>query len=614
VPGIFGYFDPEHLLANDSLEKMASAFAAYGGDFDIALDVGEIGGFGIVNYRGSPLITVGSAGRRYAVLGQLDTVEGIAKTSHDEVALLCFGGEQLADLSQLRGSFLTVVHYPSTQTLKIASDHFGSLPMYLYRYRSALIFASQIKAILAVLPERPQINMESVATMLSIGEVIGNRTLVSCIETLPAASCLTIKPAGESVERYWEYRYEEDVSISWDKAVNSTGSALAKAVARCTVGKASPAVPLSGGLDSRFVLDLACRGGAKPCAYTWGISGCRDLSYAQDVAARLGVPHDRFFFESDYLARTSDLGVWLTEGHIPATNFHVLPYVGELASRGHDVLLDGFAGDGVMGGNFISDAWLNGNDVTNSAEAIWQWRRTGFDGNWPHSCIESFHAIGGSIFRQTYLEYAGTSSMDKAMAFLIDNRVRRITTCGTELFRSRIPVRQPFMDIDVIDTLRVVPHAWRKRHRFYFEVMRRHAHVSARAPYQRTMLPVTMPYWITWFSLAGQRGVAEVFSRLGLGDPFPGKSPSDFAGWMRGALRNYVEGILLDERTLDRGVVPADLIRQAVDVHMMQGRNLSSLIGAMLTIELFCRLFLDDVASSISKFREYEMERVGNRP
>lgn len=612
MPGIFGYFDPDHLLAHDALERMANAFASYGGNFDRAVDRGELAGFGIANYHGSPLIAGERSGRQYAVLGQLDALAGLPGASHDEIARRCFGEELAADLGKLRGSFSAVVLGPDAQTLTIISDHFGSLPMYLYRYRSAVLFASQIKAILAVLPERPRLDTDSVATMLSIGEVVGNRTLVSGIETLPAASCLTISRVGESLERYWEYRYQESHLIAWDDAVDQTGRALAAAVSRCVSDLASAAVPLSGGLDSRFVLDLACRGNARPRAYTWGIPGCRDLSYARNVAARLGVPHARFFFEPDYLARVGDLGVWLTEGHIPATNFHVLPYVGELASHGHDVLLDGFAGDVVMGGNFISDAWLHSGDVIRSGAAIWEWRRMGFDSKWQHPEIDQLRSAGGEIFRSAYADYCGDSPMDKAMAFLIDNRLRRTTTCGTELFRSRIPVRQPFMDVDVIDAIRVLPHEWRKRHRFYLEVMRRHAPVSAKASYQRTMLPATVPYWMTWCSLAGQRGLAEVFSRLGLGDPFPGKSPSDFAGWMRGALRSYVEKVLLDERTLDRGAVPADLTRDVVDTHMTKGRNLSSLIGAMLTIELFCRLFLDDVASSISKFGAHEMARVGS--
>lgn len=190
--------------------------------------------------------------------------------------------------------------------------------------------------------------------------------------------------------------------------------------------------------------------------------------------------------------------------------------------------------------------------------------------------------------------------MDKAMAFLIDNRVRRTTNCGTELFRSSLFVRQPFMDTDFIDVIRTIPHQWRKRHRFYLATIKKYAPLSTRAPYQRTMLPASSPYWLSWLALATQRGTVEMAKRLGLSDPYPGKSPSDFPSWFRGALRSWVETILLDDRTLDRGVIPADAVRDAVGLHMKRERDLSSLIGAMLSVELFCRVFLDDLEGSIS--------------
>ncbi|MBN8502825.1 MAG: hypothetical protein J0M19_17045 [Sphingomonadales bacterium] len=564
---------------------------------------------GIVDHSGSGLISGDAAQYRYAVVGRLDAIAGSPKATHDEIARRSFGSDEAVDLASLRGSYSALVHDVKHATLTLISDHFGSLPMYVCRYRTAILFASQLKAILAVVPEPPQLDQDSVATMLSIGEVVGNRTLVAGIETIPAASRVTLSRAGVVIERYWTYCYEEDHALSWGDAVERAGETLKTSVARCIANSDSPAVPLSGGLDSRFVLDLACQRGARPRAYTWGVAGCRDLSYAAETAHRLGVEHDRFIFSPDYLSSVGELGVWITEGHIPATNFHVLPYVGELAAHHHDVLLDGFAGDGVMGGNFISDAWLRSRNVPESSEAIWKWRRSGFDGHWPHNAILPFQQIAGDLFRRAYLGYAGESPMDKAMAFLLDNRVRRITTCGSELFRSRVSVRQPFMDVDLIDAIRVIPHQWRKRHRFYLDVMRRYAPVSAKAPYQRTMLPATAPYWMTWCSLAGQRGAAEACSRLGLPDPFPGKSPSDFAGWMRGPLRGYIEGILLDRRTLDRGVIPANLIRDAVTLHTRGERNLSSLIGALLTIELFCREFLDELSSSIEKFGSHAMAR-----
>lgn len=605
MPGIFGYFDPDQQLPGSTLDKMARVL-----EMDptshAAIERTEIGGFGIVNYAGFDRIAGDSAVSRYAVFGRLDALSpGDVFVPHADIANHCFGGEAIRDIESIRGSFVAVVHEHRNGSMTLLTDRFASQPLYLFWHGPVCYFASQLKAILAVLPERAIVDSESVASMLSMGEVIGNRTLVAGINTLPAATRLTLSRGGKRSHRYWQYLYEEDVSNNWDAAVERSGSALRTAVARCASNGGmlpSLAVPLSGGLDSRFVLDLAHQQKFQPYAYTWGTSDCRDIRYAQNVAHRLGCPHETYVFQQDYLASMADHGVWLTEGHTPATNFHVLPYVDKMVSQGHDVLLDGFAGDVVLGGNFIADAWLDSNDVNESAIALWRWRRSGFDGLWQHSGLSKTRTAAEEIFIDAYSGYPGLKPMDKVMAFLIDNRLRRTTNCGTELFRSRLFVRQPFMDADFIDVIRTLPHQWRKRHRFYLAVIKKYAPLSASAPYQRTMLPASSPFWMNWFALATQRGMVEMAKRLGLPDPYPGKSPSDFPSWFRGALRTFVETVLLSDRTLDRGVIPADAVRDAVGLHMRRERDLSSLIGAMLSVELFCRVFLDDLGSSISEF------------
>lgn len=603
MPGIFGYFDPDQHLPSSTLDRMALVFGA-AATKNATIERTETGGIGIANYAGFDLIAGDSTVSRYAVFGRLDAL-GPEDTfvPHADIAKHCFGGEAIRDIESIRGSFVAVVHERRNGSMTLISDRFASQPLYLFWHGSVCYFASQLKAILAVLPGRAVIDRESVASMLSVGEVIGNRTMVVGINTLPAATRMTLSREGKRSHRYWQYLYEEDASSNWDAAVERSGSALRTAVARCVRnGDTLPslAVPLSGGLDSRFVLDLAHQQGFQPYAYTWGTNDCRDIRYAQDTARRLGCPHTTYLFQPNYLITMAERGVWLTEGHASATNFHVLPYVNNMVAQGHDLLLDGFAGDVVLGGNFIADAWLDSSDVTESAGALWRWRRNGFDGIWQHPGLSETRTAAEKIFIDTYLGYPGNKPMDKAMAFLIDNRLRRTTTCGTELFRSSLFVRQPFMDTDFIDVIRTIPHQWRKRHRFYLATIKKYAPLSTRAPYQRTMLPASSPYWLNWFALATQRGTVEIAKRLGLSDPYPGKSPSDFPSWFRGALRSWVETILLDDRTLDRGVIPADAVRDAVGLHMKRERDLSSLIGAMLSVELFCRVFLDDLEGSIS--------------
>lgn len=602
MPGIFGFFDPSQRLSGLILDDMARALGALPGCF--ATERTAMGGFGVANYAGAELIG-GRLASRYAVFGQLDAMHADdISTTHAAIAKQCFGEDGVKSVEHIRGSFVAVVSNLGDGSLTLITDRFATQPLYLCWHEEICYFASQLKAILAVVPIPAEIDRQSVATMLSIGEVVGNRTLIAGIQTLPAATCLTLSKQGRQYRQYWQYIYDESLDSDWQSSVERVGQALNTAVARNVRNASSLVVPLSGGLDSRFVLDLACQNEVKPTAYTWGTEGCRDIRYAQDIARRLECHHEAKIFKADYLASMADRGVWLTEGQTPATNFHVIPYVDMLVSRGHDLLLDGFAGDVVLGGNFIADAWLDSNDLDDAAGAIWNWRRKGFDSGWQPEGLGEIRGGAKTVFMESYSGYLGRTPMDKAMAFLIDNRLRRTTNCGTEIFRSRLKTRQPFMDADFMESISVLPHRWRKRHRFYLDVMKRFAPLSAGAPYQRTMLPASLPYWANWFSLAGQRGVAEAAKRFGLPDPFPGKSPSDFPAWFRGGLQPYVRNVLLSERTLDRGVIPADVIRETINQHMENKRDMSSLIGTMLSLELFCRLFFDDFKNSVPKFNK----------
>jgi len=587
MPALFGFFDPDAQLPADALRQMA----------DVLRQPGEIAP--LLELRGQHWQSAKIAYPGEAAFGQDFLVNGVAAFIHPAQDFKTFfaavkqgrGGDVA-----LRGSFCAVI-VEAEDTLSLVSDRYGTQPLYIYQAGSLLLFATQVKAIAALLGTARKINLDAVNAMLSFGEVLGNETLLAGVETLPAGSVLRIGPNGVQKSRYWQYTYEENTKLDWSQAVEQSGRLLKAAIDESAAFSCRPAVPLSGGLDSRFALDLLVQQKRDVKTYTWGVEDCRDLEFGGQIACALGVSHESYHFDPAYLSTLAERGVWLTEGHTPATNFHVLPYVDMLVQRQHDLILDGFAGDAVLGGNFITGPWQYGSDYKNSADALWFWRSQGFDGAWSATHASAAHELTKSRFMSLYQETAGKTAMDKAMAFLLDNRVRRITTCGTEIFRSSIPVYQPFMDAAFMDFIRTLPHGWRKRHRFYLDVLKTFGPRSSSAPYQRTLLPASAPYWQNWLSLATQRGLGMV----GLGALLKGKSPSDFPAWFRGPLAMFVDNLLCSERTLDRGVMPADLVRSAVSEHRQGTHNLAGTLGAMISVELFCRLFIDDLSGSASR-------------
>lgn len=598
MSAFFGFFDPEHLLRHQHVaERMARALLKPPGS-ETRIEFNGSGCVGLVANPGTRRegwLQVEPGGTVRVQLGRVvnrDDPEGEASRD-DELSGPVLRG--------LRGHFVLARMEPGRGLLTVATDHFGSRPLYLYRQDGIIIFSTQVKAILAALDKDWQLDPLSVSTMLSFGEMVGNRTMISGITTLPAATVLTMGRGGAVTSTYWQFQYRPDHSLNWGEAVEAIGQALNQAVGRGMVHKKSPAVPLSGGLDSRFMLEIAQKS-THPSTYTWGLPGCRDVEFAKATAKRLGVPHHVWYFDPGYLEILADRGSWITEGHTPTTNFHVLPFVDRMAEQGHDTMLDGFAGDGLLGGNWITDEWLKTSDYQAAGRALWNWRRVAFCGGREHGLLSDMEARARETFTGLYQRYPGDTPMDRAVAFLIDNRLRRTTMCGTEIFRTRLPVWQPFWDIDVMQLIARVPHEWKRRHRFYLEVFKAYAPRSAGAPYQRTGLPANMPYAVTWLSLAAHRATDEVVSRLGLPNPFADKSPSDFPAWFRGPLRPWVEGILLSERCLDRGAIPPDAVRRLLDMHFSGEQNLAFQIGALLSVEIFCRNFLDEFEQSIERF------------
>jgi asparagine synthase (glutamine-hydrolysing) len=67
---------------------------------------------------------------------------------------------------------------------------------------------------------------------------------------------------------------------------------------------------------------------------------------------------------------------------------------------------------------------------------------------------------------------------------------------------------------------------------------------------------------------------------------------ADYHTWFRTTLRSWVEDILLDRRTLERGYFDPAYIRNLVAGHMA-GSNHATRLGALISLELWHRQFLD---------------------
>lgn len=191
---------------------------------------------------------------------------GWRSTSDTEVILKAYRRFGERCLERLHGMFAFAIWDARRQALLLARDRLGIKPLYYQRTRSALVFASEVRAILAsgLVPATPC--LEAVDSYLEFGAVQEPLTIVQDIRSLSAGSA-AIATADEFEERsYWDLRTFRPQPNKVDEAtaVAQVRTLLNDSVRRHLVADVPVGVFLSGGLDSSALVALSAMNAKEP--------------------------------------------------------------------------------------------------------------------------------------------------------------------------------------------------------------------------------------------------------------------------------------------------------------------------------------------------------------
>ncbi|MEO9254054.1 MAG: asparagine synthase (glutamine-hydrolyzing), partial [Tepidiformaceae bacterium] len=123
-----------------------------------------------------------------------------------EVLLRAYAQWGVDALPRVNGMFVVAIWDERNRQLLLARDRFGEKPMYIARTPRSLVFASEMKAILAVRPELREANRKSVFRYLSRGDLdLDHESFFEGIESLPASHYLLLDSEGRgNAKRYWQ--------------------------------------------------------------------------------------------------------------------------------------------------------------------------------------------------------------------------------------------------------------------------------------------------------------------------------------------------------------------------------------------------------------------------
>ena len=505
-----------------------------------------------------------------------------------------------AGLKRLNGGFTFAVWNPVERSLAVGNDRFGFRHLYYALLGNQLAFACGVRGLLAHRQLPRTIDKVGISQALHFEYLLGDRTYLAGVKLLPPAGVLYLRSERFERQRYWQWSMPEIYEP------HSFGE-YQRELVRLYKQSASRQVPdgavrggmnLSGGLDSRMLLGvLATQMDARNLqTYSFGVDGCDDVALGRQAAHTVHAPHRALPLPDDYLLTFAQLGVRLTDGMDSSIHIHSLANITAQAQE-VDLLYTGYYSDSITDSDGTRE-WLVRFDDETSLRLHYEYMHKLFP-NDPDPAIytpeflaetqEGFEAA----FRQAVGEVRDVTMSNWLDSVEIVHRQRRLTQFGNDLIRWQLECRTPFTDSDVVDFCLKLPPALRMDRCLFTGTLVNSFPKLAKVPNDRTGMPFLVD--ARYLTLQARINLQYWLHKRGLVRNRPKHKRKLYARydiWFRTSLRPWLEGILLDRKTLERGILRAEVIRQIVQEHMA-GADRTRELGMLLSIELWHRAYID---------------------
>jgi len=208
-------------------------------------------------------------------------------------------------LKRIRGMYAFALFDNRDRSVVLVRDPLGVKPLYVYEHGHTLVFASEIKAILAMPGMDRQLNLQSLYHYLTFANAPAPATFFQGITKLDAGCWLRVDAAGRfEKKRFWDCsRFQpHGTPLSEIEYVAEIRNLLRQSVARRMVADVPFGVFLSGGVDSSLNVALMTELMDRPVeTFSIGVHGDpgNEFLYAGEVAKRFSTNHHEIIINDD---------------------------------------------------------------------------------------------------------------------------------------------------------------------------------------------------------------------------------------------------------------------------------------------------------------------------
>ncbi len=257
-------------------------------------------------------------------------------------------------VQEFNGMFSFVIYDSTKKCCLLARDRYGVKPLFIYRCKDLLFFASEIKAFWSMGLEKA-FDVNHVSLFLKFGYLPPPFTLFKNISQLKPGHILEVDLASGELkeERWWNWNYSKKSNQS-DADLIDEFYAIFKDATRIRTRSDVPfGAFLSGGVDSSMVVgQMAALGGTDAVnTYSVGFHGTKfdESHHAEQVAGLFNTQHKKINFDRNSLGLWEDVSFYTEQPHADVS-FLPTYHVSKLAAEDVKVVLTGDGGDEVFAG------------------------------------------------------------------------------------------------------------------------------------------------------------------------------------------------------------------------------------------------------------------------
>ena len=558
----------------------------------------------------------------YLALRKTLIAEGVQfQTSSDtEVILALYEKMGVQCVNQLNGIYAFAIADLQQGTLFLARDPLGVKPLYYAQCDRGIIFASELKAILLEPTVRRELNPQAIQNYIRYLWSPGEDTMLKAIKKLLPGHALWLQEG--KIKRHWQFYslpyHQPCEKISAREAITDLQTHLQNAVSRQLTADVPVGAFLSGGLDSSALVAIARNiTGKKIDCFTIHKGEdpknefVDDLPYAQQVAKYLDVNLHVVQVKQSTIEDLFTMIYYLDEPQADLSAINVY----RIAKLAHDmqykVLLSGSGSDDIFTGYR--------RHLALQFEKYWHW--------WPSIVRKGAAKISCRLHHRHPLlrriakigQYAGLNASDRLITYFYWLDPQQQHSLYTPSFQANClqePLLHSLAQMDwplqrrALDKMLYLEtkHFLTDHNLNYTDKLSMAAHVETRVPYidlemieYATKLPLSLKCqgstlkWLLKKSAEAWLPKSVIYRpKAGFGVPL--------RHWMEGDLKQHMLSMFHSKTFRDRDIFDTPALMRLIQMNEQGKIDASYSLLAVMSIEIWCRLFLDTAKPTLRYF------------